>query len=83
METRNKAIKQIVTQAGWEYIEDVFNEEVLDGSKPLNFKTDGKTPEIIALELMARERAATIVDNVLKKLKRIASSTDYKKEVWK
>jgi len=83
MTTQQKAIQQIVSQTGWQYIEDVFKEEVLEGRKPINFKTEGKTADLIAIEVIAREQAAKIVDKVLKKLKRIASVEELKKENWK
>jgi hypothetical protein len=83
MDTINKAIKQIVSLPAWAYIEDVFKEEILEGKKPLNFKTEGKTAEMIALEVMAREMSAKIVDRALKKLKRIGSIAEYQKESYK
>ena len=83
MTTQQKAIQQIVSQTGWQYIEDLFKEEVLEGRKPINFKTEGKTADLIAIEVIAREQAAKIVDKVLKKLKRIASVDELTKENWK
>lgn len=83
MTTQQKAIQQIVSQTGWQYIEEVFKEEVLEGRKPINFKTEGKTADLIAIEVIAREQAAKIVDRVLKRLKRIASVEELKKEDWK
>ncbi len=70
-ELTKKAIKQITDQKGWEYIEDIFKEEILEGKKPLNFKTEGKTADIIALEVMAKEKAAKMVISALAKIKRI------------
>jgi hypothetical protein len=78
-----QTIKQIVELPGFQYIEDMFMEELVDGKKPLNFKTEGKTAEMIALEAMAREMASTMVVKVLSKLKRIKNEQTYKKESFK
>lgn len=78
-----KQIKMIVESSTWTYIEDLFKEEVLEGKKPLSFKTEGKTPEMIAIEAIAREKAAKIVDNVLRKIKAIKNEPEYKKESYK
>ena len=78
-----QTIKQIVELPGFQYIEDMFMEELVDGKKPLNFKTEGKTAEMIALEAMAREMASTMVVKVLNKLKRIKNEQTYKKESFK
>jgi len=82
-EVQKKAIKSIVTLPAWEYIVDVFKSEVIEGKKPLNFKTEGKTAEMIAMEVMAREMSAKIVDSVIKKLNRMGNETEYKKESFK
>jgi hypothetical protein len=78
-----QAIKQLVEQPAFQYIEDMFMEEIVDGKKPLNFKTEGKTAEMIALEAMAREKASKMVINVLNKLRRIKNSQEYGKESFK
>ena len=78
-----QAIKSIVETPAWQEIEEFFKEEFLEGKKPLNIKTEGKSAEMIALEVMARNQAAKNVNNALTKLRRIASSVDEKKESWK
>ncbi len=82
-ELTKKAIKQITEQKGWEYIEALFKEEILEGKKPLNFKTEGKTADIIALEVMAKEKAAKMVDSVLRKIKRVKGEDKIEKQEWK
>lgn len=76
-------IKQIVSMPAWKYIEDIFKDEVLEGKKPVNFKTEGKTAEMIALEAMAREKAAKIVTKTLNKLNRIKNDKEYEKQSYK
>lgn len=78
-----QAIKSIVETPAWAEIEELFREEVLEGKKPLNIKTEGKTAEMIAMEVMAREQAAKSVDKVLKKIRRIAGTADYDRDSWK
>jgi len=75
-EVAKKAIRQIVQQNGWAYIEEVIKEELLEGRKPINFKTEGKTPEMIAIEVMAREMTAKIIDKALKRIKAIGGTKD-------
>lgn len=81
--TKQKAIQSIVSLPAWEYIEDVFKEEILEGRKPINFKTEGKSADSIALEVMAREQSAKIVDKVLKRLRAMASGKTFQKESYK
>lgn len=78
-----KQIKTIVDSSAWVYIEQMFKDEVIDGKKPINFKTEGKTPEIIAIEAIAREKASKIVDSVLRKLRAIKGENEYEKESYK
>ena len=82
-EVKQKAIKSLVEQPAWKYIEEVFNEEILEGKKPLNFKTEGKSAETIALEVMAREMASKIVFKVLNRFKSIGKTASIKKESYK
>jgi len=76
-------IKQILEMPAWTYIEQYFKNEVLEGKKPVNFKTEGKTSEMIAIEVMAREMAAKMVDKTLKKLRNIKSEKAFEKESYK
>ncbi len=82
-ELTKKAIKQITDQKGWEYIEALFKEEILEGKKPLNFKTEGKTHDMIAIEAIAREQAAKMVNSVLAKIKRVKGEDKIEKQEWK
>jgi hypothetical protein len=82
-EVQKKAIKQIVEQEAFKYIEQVFIDEILEGKKPLNFKTEGKTAEMIAIEAMAREKASKMVTSALLKLKRFKKETISEKRDWK
>lgn len=78
-----KQIKSLVESSAWEYVEAMFRDEVMEGKKPLNFKTEGKTPDLIAIEIIAREKAAKIVDSVLRKLRAIKGEQGYTKESYK
>jgi hypothetical protein len=78
-----EAIKSIVSLPAWEEVEAVLRDEFLDGKKPLNLKTEGKTAEMIAMEVMAREMSAKALDKALKRLRRIANREEYTKESFK
>lgn len=82
-ELKQKAIQSVVSLPAWEYIEEVFKEEILECNKPINFKTEGKSAEVIALEVMAREQSSKIVDKVLKRLRAMGSGKTFKKESFK
>ena len=73
---QKKAIRQIVQTPSWSYVEEVIREELLEGRKPINFKTEGKTSEMIAIEVMAREMSAKIIDKALKRIKIIGAGKD-------
>lgn len=80
---QKKAISQIVNQTGWQYVEDFIRQELIEGKKPLNLKTEGKTAEMIALEVVAYNKAGRMVENVLKRLHAIASYREALKESYK
>lgn len=76
-----KGIKNIIKTDSWQVVEKMLKEELIE--KAINIKTEGKTADVIALEVMAMERASKIVNNFLKKLKRIASMEELKEQSYK
>ena len=78
-----KQIKSLVDTQAWNYIEEMFRDEILEGRKPINFKTEGKTSDIIAIEVIAREMAAKIVDKTLRKIRAIKAEQEFEKESYK
>lgn len=78
-----KQIKTLVDSHAWNYIEEMFRDEILEGRKPINFKTEGKTADIIAIEVIAREMAAKIVDKTLRKIRAIKAEQEFEKESYK
>jgi hypothetical protein len=79
----SEAIKHILSQQGWVEIEAILKDEILDSRKLTDFKTDDKTAEQIAREVIARKEAAKIIDKALKRIKREGTLVDVKKESWK
>ena len=71
-----KAIRQIVQTPSWTYVEEIIKEELLGETKPINFKTEGKSAEMIAIEVMAREMTAKIITEALKRIKTIGSGKE-------
>ena len=82
-ESQINAIKSVIAHPGWQAIEDLIRQEAIDGKKPMNIATDGKSVEIIALEVMSRKKAAETIDKVLKKINRIGCNTITEKETWR
>ena len=80
---QRQQVKELIQSEAWTYVEGYFKEEVLEGRKPINFKTEGKTSSMIAIEVMAREMAAKMVDKTLKKLRNIKSEKAFEKESYK
>ena len=77
------AIKQTMQTTGWQYVLDILNEEILEGKKPLNFNTAGKSNEVIARDVVAREMACNTIDKVLKKLNVILKEEKTKPIIYK
>lgn len=75
------AIKQTLKTPGWAYIAAILDEELISGKKATSFNTEGKTNEMIAREVTAREMSAKVIEKVLKKLERLASEADKPKPV--
>lgn len=77
------AIKQTISTAGWAMIVDIFKDEILEGKKSINFKVEGKSNEVIAREVSAREMAAKSITNILAKLNRLANEEAVNKKSYK
>lgn len=75
--------KQTLDSKGWIEIEQIFLDEFLEGKKPINLKTEGKSNEQIACEARSREYSAKAIKRVLSKLNRIKNPTEVKKESYK
>lgn len=53
----------------WQEFEQAFVDELTNSKNVINIKTEGKTAEMIALEVMARKEAASIAKKALNKAK--------------
>lgn len=82
-ENIKSAIRQTAQTVGWKYIEAIFHDEVVDGKKPTTFNTEGKSNEMIAREVTAREMAAKLVVRALNKIEKIAKEEKVKQVVYK
>jgi hypothetical protein len=74
------AIKQTMQTPGWVHILDILDEEFIDGKKATSFNTEGKTNEMIAREVTARELSAKAIKKAFDRLQRIANETDKPKQ---
>lgn len=77
------AIQQIVNLPAWEIVEGVIKEEIMESKKAVNFKTEGKTAEMIALEVIARKQSADTILSALRKINNIGKSKEFKKESYR
>jgi hypothetical protein len=80
---RKKALQQIISLPAWEVVEEIIKEQIVEGKKPLNIKTEGKTAEMIALEVMAKKESAEIIMKALREIKRIGSTQEFKKDSYR
>jgi hypothetical protein len=76
-------IKSTILSAGWKDIEAIFREEILEGRKAVNYNTNGKDYQTIAVETMAREKAAKTLEKILKRINGYKSDPEIKKESFK
>jgi hypothetical protein len=64
-------IKNIVNQPAYASVEAFIRAEIVD--RAIHLKTEGKTAEVIALEVMASDIASKKIDKVLRKLRTISA----------
>ena len=76
-------IKTIFKHPEWEEIEEMLSDEFLEGKKPLNLKTDGKSNEQIASEARGREFSAKAVKRFLNKINRLKNPIEGKKKIYR
>jgi hypothetical protein len=60
-----------------------LKEEMIEGKKPLNFKTEGKSDSEIASEARAREMAAKMIVNLINRIRRARIKLGSKIESYK
>jgi len=77
-----KALQVLVKSRGWQEAVKIFEEEVIKSLLPESFKTDGKSPEVIAVECMAREKSSKMVRDVVDKINKIGNKQELTKESW-
>ena len=79
----NERITSILGQQGWQDIEEMFREEILESKKLMDIKEDTYTNEQLGEIFRARKEAAKIVDKAIKRIYREGSLTQLKKESYK
>ena len=77
------AIQQIVNLPAWEVVERVIKDEIIESKKAINFKTEGKTAEMIALDVLAKKESGEIIKKALTKINNIGKSKEFKKESFR
>ena len=75
-ENIKRAIKQTMATPGWKYVLELFEEEFISGKKVTSFVTEGKTNEMIAREVTAKEISAKAIDKIMKKLDKIKNAQE-------
>lgn len=76
-------ISSILKNPEWAEVEQMLKEEFLDGKKPINFKTDGKSNEQIASEARARELSAKAIKMFLNKINKLKNPIEVKRKSYK
>ena len=78
-----KAIQQTVNTTGWKYIMEIFEDEFISGKKATLFNTEGKSNEMIAREVTAREMSAKALDKAFKRIGRLQNDIEKTQTVYK
>lgn len=74
--------KSLIKSQEWLDVKSIFNSELID--KPLGIKTEGKSIEMIALEVRASQLACEKVLKIIKKVERLGNKEILNKvESWK
>lgn len=67
-----KLIKLTLQTKGWEYIQAMIEDELVN----YKFNTEGKTDQMIAREATSKEMAAKTIDKILGQLERIKNEPE-------
>jgi len=78
----NDYIKQTLNTEGWALIEQMIKDRITEVRLARNIKKS-KRYEDIAIEVLAKSRAANKMLSLLQKLDRIKNESEYKKESFK
>lgn len=78
----NDYVKQTLNSPGWDIIKGWINEKITDVRLARNIKKD-KRYEDIAIEVLAKAKAANKMLSLLNKLERIKTNTQVKPEVYR
>jgi len=78
----NDYIKQTLNTEGWALIEQMIKDRITEVRLARNIKKN-KRYEDIAIEVLAKSRAANKMLSLLQKLDRIKNESEYKKESFK
>ena len=74
--------KSLIKSQEWQDVKSIFQAELID--KPLGIKTEGKSIEMIALEVRASQLACEKVLKIVKKVERLGNKEVFNKtESWK
>ena len=63
--------KALIKSKEWQDVKSIFNSELVD--KPLSIKTEGRSIEMIALEVRASQLACEKVLKIIKKAERLGN----------
>lgn len=77
----NELIRQTLASKGWEYIEAMIREKVVDVRLARNINKK-KRYEDIAIDVLAKAKAANKMLDILRRLERIKNEKETKKEVY-
>jgi hypothetical protein len=77
------AIQNIISTKGWEEVEEIFSEEILNAKKLSDIKTEDKTNEQLGQLYRSRQEAAKLINKILGRIRREGTTTEKKFESFK
>lgn len=79
----SEAIKSILGQQGWQEVEEILRNEIIESKKLTDIKVDDKSNEQLGELVRARKEAARIIEKVISKVYREGTTVQAKKESYK
>lgn len=76
-------VQNTLKSLGWGIIKGMIEDSFLEGKKPVNIKTDGKTADMIAMEVIAKQEAAKAMQSFFRKLAALSNKKTVEKQVYK
>lgn len=76
-------LTQLINSLGWQEVEEIFKDEIINSKKLLDIKVDEKTNEQLGEIYRARKEAERLVNRILARIRREGNQMEKKVESYK